>query len=97
VGALAGALIAVGAVVLVPSRGPISATWLGASTIDGTEARIGALRARTERVPGDWVAWAQLGLGYLERARATGNPAWYGAAEAALPPPPRSTGTTRPR
>ncbi|MGH9011809.1 MAG: tetratricopeptide repeat protein [Acidimicrobiia bacterium] len=34
--------------------------------------------------PGDWRAWAALGVGYVDEARATGNPSLYPNAEGAL-------------
>jgi tetratricopeptide (TPR) repeat protein len=44
--------------------------------------------ARTEKhlaaVPGDWLAWAQLGLARIQLARITADPAHYQAAETAL-------------
>src|SRR5690606_18160354 len=36
------------------------------------------------RVPGDWVAWAELGLGYVELARVTGDPTSYPRADGAF-------------
>ena len=42
------------------------------------------LQARLERVPGDWVAWADLGSVYVEQARRSGDPSSYPQAEAAF-------------
>jgi tetratricopeptide (TPR) repeat protein len=36
------------------------------------------------QVPGDWQAWAGLGLAYVEQAKATVDPAYYPKAQAAL-------------
>jgi tetratricopeptide (TPR) repeat protein len=41
-------------------------------------------RQRLDRVPGDWTAWAALGMGYVQLARVSADPAHYGQAEAAL-------------
>ena len=40
------------------------------------------LRARLERVPGDWVAWAALGVTYLEQAGRSGDSSTLAQAEA---------------
>lgn len=48
-----------------------------ADAIDRTQHRLRA-------VPGDWPAWASLGMAYLERARATADPALYPKADGAL-------------
>jgi tetratricopeptide (TPR) repeat protein len=83
VGALGGALLAAGAItVLEPKR---EALWVSAtSTVDGVTGRIAMFRERIDRVPEDWLAWAELGVGYVEWGRATGNPGWYASAEGAL-------------
>jgi tetratricopeptide (TPR) repeat protein len=47
-------------------------------------AGLDAARAQVARVPGDWPAWAALGSLELERARATGDPAAYDAAQRAF-------------
>ncbi|GIH25677.1 hypothetical protein Aph01nite_39870 [Acrocarpospora phusangensis] len=46
--------------------------------------RIEADRRYLTRAPGDATVWAELGLGYLEQARVTANPAYYPKAENAL-------------
>jgi tetratricopeptide (TPR) repeat protein len=48
------------------------------------EAYVARTTEHLDRVPGDWTAWAQLGMAYVQLARATSNPASYPAAEAAL-------------
>jgi tetratricopeptide (TPR) repeat protein len=39
---------------------------------------------RLRLVPGDWRTWARLGMAYLDRGRATGDPTWFPRAEAAV-------------
>lgn len=53
----------------------------GATAASGT---VEALQARLTRLPGDHAAWARLGLLYVDRARVTGDPSWYGKAQAAV-------------
>ncbi len=43
-----------------------------------------ALQARLDRVPGDYPGWATLGMLYVDRARTTLDPSWYGRAQDAL-------------
>lgn len=50
----------------------------------GPAGSIEALQARLERVPGDYQGWAGLGLLYVDRARVTADPTWYGKAQGAL-------------
>lgn len=42
------------------------------------------LQAHLRVEPGDWQGWAAPGLGYVEEARATGNPSLYANADGAL-------------
>ncbi|MFB9444091.1 tetratricopeptide repeat protein [Dactylosporangium vinaceum] len=56
----------------------------GAAPADPLDAGIAAAQARLRRLPGDWNTWAQLGSAYVERARVTGDPTYYGKAEEAL-------------
>lgn len=44
---------------------------------------IEALQERLDRVPGDYPGWAALTLLYVDRARVTADPSWYGKAQAA--------------
>lgn len=55
-------------------------TGVGAA---GVQSVVTGLQARLERLPEDAVAWAGLGLAYVEQARLTGNPAFYAKAEEA--------------
>ena len=43
-----------------------------------------ALQVRLARVPGDYPGWASLAMQYVDRARTTADPSWYGKAEQAL-------------
>ena len=45
---------------------------------------IEALQARLESVPGDYPGWATLGMLYVDRARTTLDPSWYGRAQQAF-------------
>ncbi|MBA3488834.1 MAG: tetratricopeptide repeat protein [Longispora sp.] len=51
---------------------------------DDTSAAIARAERRVRELPGDWVTLADLGLAYVERARATGDPSYYTRAQAAL-------------
>ncbi len=52
-----------------------------AATLDGL---IEQLRVRVEAVPGDHVAWATLGIAYVQQARVVADPSLYPRAERAL-------------
>jgi tetratricopeptide (TPR) repeat protein len=58
------------------------------STVDTVSAAapsaLERLQQRLRDVPGDWVAWATLGLSYVEQARITADPAYYQQAEGSL-------------
>lgn len=56
---------------------PVSA----AGALDGY---VGRTTAHLARVPGDWQAWAQLGMAHLELARTRSDPAQLASAEVAL-------------
>src|SRR5690349_14052491 len=45
---------------------------------------IAGLQERLRRVPGDAPSWAALGLAYVEQARVTGDPTYYGKADAVV-------------
>lgn len=53
----------------------------GAAAAPGS---VEALQARLDRVPGDYPGWATLALLYVDRARVTADPTWYGKAQAAV-------------
>ncbi len=73
----AAALLLAGSVLITPSQ---------PSTVDTPPAptALDRLQQRLREVPGDWTAWAALGLSYVERARITADPAYYPKAEGAL-------------
>lgn len=79
------ALLAVGGIALRPSR-PASPPAAGPvyGQADEIARSIEAARSRLDRLPGDWVTWANLGLAYVQRARVTGDPSNYARAEEAL-------------
>lgn len=54
------------------------------STVELLDREIARSQERLRRLPGDWRAWATLGLQYLEMARITIDPTWYSKAEEAV-------------
>jgi tetratricopeptide (TPR) repeat protein len=60
-----------------------------AAPADPLTTAIAAAQERLTAVPGDWRTWAELGAAYVEQARVTGDPSFYGKAQGALD---RSTG-----
>jgi tetratricopeptide (TPR) repeat protein len=81
---LALAIFAVGALAMVDDG---AGAGRGAGSTPPVVARpgdVGALQERLRQVPNDDVAWASLGLAYLEKAKATANPELYPKAEGAL-------------
>ena len=51
---------------------------------DALDASIARTQQQVRTVPGDWPAWATLGLDYVEQARRTVDPTYYPKAAAAL-------------
>src|SRR6478735_6033617 len=45
---------------------------------------IASFQERLRRLPGDAPGWASLGVAYVEQARITGNPTYYGKADAVV-------------
>ena len=83
--AAATALLGAG-VVLGPMRhhpAPTAAV-APASATGALQAYIGRTVAHLAHVPGDWHAWAQLGMAHVQLARTTYDPAHYPLAETAL-------------
>ncbi len=88
---LALAALLVGAVVITPSSSnPPSPAGRGAVSVeavsgpgDATDA-IASLQARLRRVPADSGSWAALGLAYVQQARVSGDPTYYGKAAGAF-------------
>lgn len=81
-GVLAVGLVLGGAVLGDPGGTdvPSSATAVELAAPGSVEA----LQARLERVPGDHPGWATLGQLYVDRARTSLDPSWYGRAQEAL-------------
>ena len=55
-----------------------------AAKTDPLDQSIARTQDQVRRVPGDWPAWATLGLDYVEQARRTVDPTYYPKAAAAL-------------
>jgi tetratricopeptide (TPR) repeat protein len=53
-------------------------------TGDALDASIARTQQQVRTVPGDWPAWASLGLDYVEQARRTVDPSYYPKAATAL-------------
>lgn len=51
---------------------------------DPAAVAVAKLQDRVGLVPGDWTAWADLGLAYVEQARVTSDPTTYPKADGAL-------------
>ncbi len=84
-----------GLVLLVAAGAALNAGWRDAAgdpaagtppvaVADPLAAEIQAAQDRLADVPGDWSTWARLGSAYLEKARITADPSYYGLAEGAL-------------
>jgi tetratricopeptide (TPR) repeat protein len=69
-----------------PSGGrPAAATAPQAHvTGDALDQSVARTQEQVRRVPGDWPAWATLGLDYVEQARRTVDPTYYPKAAAVL-------------
>lgn len=78
--ALAGGLVVAGGVLGSPGGAQDPA----ASSSPAPPGSVEALQQRLERVPGDAAGWATLGLLYVDRARTTLDPSWYGRAQEAV-------------
>jgi tetratricopeptide (TPR) repeat protein len=68
------------AAVIAPAAA-VSAAGPPAATLDGL---VDQLQTRLEEVPGDHVAWATLGLAYVQQARVVVDPSLYPRAQGAL-------------
>jgi tetratricopeptide (TPR) repeat protein len=96
VGVATALLLAIGGILggqASPSADPASPDAAGSATApapatatatDRLDAAIDQTQQRLRRVPADHRGWAALGTAYLERARVTADPGWYGKAEGAL-------------
>lgn len=63
---------------------PTEAGLRPAGNAQGLTGIIESLQERLRRLPGDAPSWAHLGLAYVEQARVTGNPTYYGKADQAV-------------
>ena len=81
--ALAGGLLAVGTAASTPPAPPAS-TDRPAPPVDPLAASITALQADLQRLPGNYRAWSDLGLAYVQQARLTADPGLYARAEGAF-------------
>ncbi len=81
---LAAGLLAIGAAAGPPPPGPASTSAPSGSAGDPTARGIAGLQAELARVPGNHPKWSALGMAYLEQARLTADPTFYGKAEAAF-------------
>ena len=79
---LAAGLLAVGAAVGSPggSSGPAAPRPAASAPVDA----LTGLQQAAERAPLDPARWSALGLAYVDEARRTADPSWYGRAEQAL-------------
>ncbi|MEV0348104.1 tetratricopeptide repeat protein [Nonomuraea sp. NPDC050680] len=80
--ALAGGLVVAGALAVTAY-----AVYAPPETSPGTTQAATfteTLQSRLKRLPGDYRAWAQLGLEYVDQARVTGDPSYYTKAQGAL-------------
>ncbi len=75
-----------GAPVAAPAGGTAGAPFGAARSPawSTTDAMVSRLQARLQRQPEDAPAYAQLASLYLQKARETGDPAYYGKAEGAI-------------
>jgi tetratricopeptide (TPR) repeat protein len=89
-----GAVVA-GLVLLVVAGAALDAAWrddrpappapaVAAAPADPLTRAIETAQDRLADVPGDWATWAELGSAYVEQARVTADPSYYGRAEGAL-------------
>jgi len=70
---------------VAPTAAPTTPSQdLGRDGVSATDRQIGALQERLRQQPGDHVAATRLGLAYLQRARETSDPTYYGRAEGIL-------------
>lgn len=83
--AAAGLVGAGGAVGVRAPAGVVGAVrTAGTGPADRLAASIARAQEHLRRAPGDWVAWAGLGIAYVERARITTDPTYYPKAQGAV-------------
>ena len=81
---LALVVFGVGALAVVEDGPDQAALTAGPPPVVVRPGDVDALQQRLRQVPNDDAAWAMLGIGYVERAKATANPELYPKAEGAL-------------
>lgn len=84
---LAAGLLAIGATAGAPSSSPEVDSSVGSAApepVDPLAQSITDLQAELDRVPGNWSAWADLGLAYVQQARRTADPGLYARADGAF-------------
>jgi tetratricopeptide (TPR) repeat protein len=67
-----------------PSSRPAGSGAPSVAAADPLTTAIAAAQERLADVPGDWRTWAEVGAAYVEQARVTGDPSYYGKAQEAL-------------
>lgn len=55
-----------------------------AASANSLDTAITKAQQRLQRVPGDWSTWGQLGLAYVQQAKITVNPMYYGKAKGVI-------------
>ncbi|GGM73138.1 hypothetical protein GCM10011609_06220 [Lentzea pudingi] len=78
------ALLATTATALSRGDDPVPPGQGAAVARSDVQRTIAAAQDRLRRLPSDADTWAQLGSAYVEQARITGDPAFYGKAQGAL-------------
>ncbi len=89
--ALAVAMFLAAAVIVTPDRSepptPEGRGSVSAAAVAGPgdmTAAIASLQARLRRIPADYTSWASLGMAYVQQARVSGDPSYYGKAAGAF-------------
>lgn len=86
--ALTGGLIAAGTVLAAPRDGASTDNRTEAAgaapALDPTTRAINRLQTELVRVPGKYTGWSELGFAYLQQARLTADPSYYGKADGAF-------------
>ena len=66
------------------SAGSGATGGVGVAATGSLDATVATLQTHLERVPGDWVSWASLGLAHVQQARVTADLSYQDRAERAL-------------
>jgi tetratricopeptide (TPR) repeat protein len=84
IAATALAVLVAGGIVGRPQGTPGSPITEQAAPADLLQQRISSTQEHLRRVPGDWSAWAGLGMAYLEQSRVSADPTYYPKAAQAV-------------